>query len=224
MKELSIFIDESGDFGEIKEKPAYYLVTLVFHDQKYDIENHVKKLKESTRDSGFDFEYIHTGPVIRREGIFALLSIDDRRKLIYKMLNFTVGCTITHETVVVNRKEANDKSELSRKLATEITKVITRHITLFEEYEKVIVYYDNGQIELGSILNAVFSIHLANVEFRKVEPQKYRLLQVADFICSLELLRIKWKENRLSNSEQKFFYKTQELKKVFLKAIDKKRL
>ncbi len=24
MKELSVFIDESGDFGEITERPAYY--------------------------------------------------------------------------------------------------------------------------------------------------------------------------------------------------------
>jgi len=179
MKELSVFIDESGDFGE---------------------------------------------PVIRREGIFATLSVDDRRKLIYKMLNFTVGCAILHETVVVNRKEADNKLELSGKLATEISKVLTRHTTFFDEYEKIIVYYDNGQIELGSILNAVFSSYFTNVEFRKAEPQRYRLLQVADFICSLELLRVKWKENRLSNSEQKFFYKPQELKKVFLKAIDKKRL
>ena len=29
MKELSVFIDESGDFGEITERPAYYLVTLL---------------------------------------------------------------------------------------------------------------------------------------------------------------------------------------------------
>ena len=32
MKALSIFIDESGDFGEIKERPAYYLVTMIFSD------------------------------------------------------------------------------------------------------------------------------------------------------------------------------------------------
>ncbi len=224
MKELSVFIDESGDFGEVKEKPTYYLVTLVFHDRKYDITNQVKKLEESTKNAGFDFEYIHTGPVIRREGIFASLSIDDRRKLIYKMLNFTMGCVIAYETVVVNRKEANSKLELSKKLATRITKVIISNFEFFKKYKKVIVYYDNGQIELGSILNEVFSVHFANVEFRKVEPQKYRLLQVADFICSLELLRIKWTENRLSNSEKKFFYKPQELKKVFLKAIEKKRM
>lgn len=98
MRELSIFIDESGDFGTTNEQSAYYLVTLVFHDLKYD---------------------------------------------------------------------------------------------------KNIVYYDNGQIELSSILNTVFSFHFTNVEFRKAEPQKYRLLQVADFICSLELIRIKWQEKRI---------------------------
>lgn len=41
MKELSIFIDESGDFGEVKERPAYYLVTFVFHDQKEDIRQQI---------------------------------------------------------------------------------------------------------------------------------------------------------------------------------------
>ena len=30
MKELGVFIDESGDFGEITERPAYYLVTLLY--------------------------------------------------------------------------------------------------------------------------------------------------------------------------------------------------
>ncbi|MDE6232829.1 MAG: hypothetical protein K2M60_05720 [Lachnospiraceae bacterium] len=64
MKELSVFIDESGDFGEIKERPAYYLVTFVFHNQDNGIEELVSKLEESVRGSGFDVEYIHTGPVI----------------------------------------------------------------------------------------------------------------------------------------------------------------
>lgn len=36
---------------------------------------------------------------------------------------------------------------------------------------------------------------ISNVEFRKAEPQKYRLLQVAAFICSMELLKIKKNEN-----------------------------
>ena len=69
-----------------------------------------------------------------------------------------------------------------------------------------------------------FLVLFGNVEFRKAEPQKYRLLQVADFVCSMELLSIKRDEKRLSKSEEKFFYKPRELKKVFLKSIEKKRL
>ena len=224
MKELSVFIDESGDFGEITERPAYYLVTLLFHDQKNDITSNVKRLEDSTKNSGFDFEYIHTGPVIRREEVFSGLSIDERRKLLFKMLNFIISSPITYEVAVVNRKEAPDKISLSGRLGREISNVIEKHKAFFDSFDKIIVYYDNGQIELGAILNTVFSIHFSNVEFRKAEPQKYRLLQVADFICSMELLRIKKNENRLSKSEQQFFYKPQELKKTFFKAVDKKRL
>ena len=224
MKELSIFIDESGDFGEITERPAYYLVTLLFHDQKNEIASNVKRLEDSTMNSGFDFEYIHTGPVIRREDVFSGLSIDERRKLLFKMLNFIVSSPIAYEMAVVNRKEAPDKISLSGRLGREISNVIVIHKAFFDGFDKIIVYYDNGQIELGAILNTVFSIHFSNVEFRKAEPQKYRLLQAADFICSMELLKIKKNENRLSKSEKQFFYKPQELKKTFFKAIDKKQL
>lgn len=224
MKELSIFIDESGDFGEIKERPAYYLVTFVFHDQNNNIDQQVSKLEESVRMSGFDVEYIHTGPLIRREEVFAKYSIDERRKLMYKMLNFVNGCPISYMTVAVDRKEATDKIALSGKLAKVINTAFNMHSEFFVNFDRVIVYYDNGQVELSAILNAVFSIFFSNVEFRKAEPQRYRLLQAADFICSLELLRIKRDEKRLSKSEERFFYKPQELKKTFLKSIDKKKV
>lgn len=204
--------------------PAYYLVTLLFHDQKNEITANVKKLEDSTKNSGFDFEYIHTGPVIRREDVFAGLSIDERRKLLFKMLNFIVSSPVTYEVAVVNRKEASDKITLSGRLGREISNIIQKHKAFLDRFDKIIVYYDNGQIELGAILNTVFSIHFTNVEFRKAEPQKYRLLQAADFICSMELLRIKKAENRLSKSEKQFFYKPQELKKPFFRTVDKKRL
>jgi hypothetical protein len=137
---------------------------------------------------------------------------------------FVNACPIAYLTVSVNRKEAPDKISLSGKLAKSINKEIFEHMEFFLDFDKVIVYYDNGQVELSAILNAVFSLHFSNVEFRKAEPQKYRLLQASDFICSMELLRIKREEKRLSKSEERFFYKPQELKKTFLKSIDKKKL
>ena len=55
MKELSVFIDESGDFGEIIEHPAYYLVTLLFHNQKNNIMSNVKKLEETVKSNWEQF-------------------------------------------------------------------------------------------------------------------------------------------------------------------------
>lgn len=224
MRELSIFIDESGDFGECCTRPAYYLVTFVFHDQAQNITFSIQHLEESVRNAGFQLDYIHTGPVIRREEIFESYTIDERRKLIYKMLNFVMATPITHLTVCIDRKQAQDKVMLSGRLARAIGIAMREHIDYFNSFDRILVYYDNGQNELSSILNAVFSLLFSNVEFRKAEPQKYRLLQAADFICTIELLKIKQNEHRLSKSEEKFFYKPQELKKTFIKSVEKKHI
>lgn len=81
------------------------------------------------------------------------------------MLNFITSSPITYEVAVVNRKEAPDKISLSGRLGREISNVIEKNKTFFDGFDKIIVYYDNGQIELGAILNTVFSIHFSNVEF-----------------------------------------------------------
>lgn len=224
MKELSIFIDESGDFGDVTHIPSHYLVTLVFHEQSEDISSDVCKLENSVTSSGFNIEYIHTGPLIRREDVFHNYTVNERRQLLYKMLNFITSLPIMCETIIVNRKEAPDKISLSGNISRSITRLLQAYDSYFREFDKLIIYYDNGQRDLGAILSAVFSAHYSNVEFRKAAPQRYRLLQVADFICSMELLRIKRNENRLSNSEKMFFYRPQELKKTFLKAIDRKNI
>ena len=127
-------------------------------------------------------------------------------------------------TVVVDKRETPDKVTLSGRLAKEIQELLDSHMEYFLSFDKVIVYYDYGQIELGTVLNAVLSTFFKSVEFRKAEPQKYRLLQAADFICSMELLKLKCEKNSLSKSEEKFFYKPQELKKTFIKTVEKKRL
>ena len=37
MKELSIFVDESGDFGFNDNNPSYYIATFIFHNQFIDL-------------------------------------------------------------------------------------------------------------------------------------------------------------------------------------------
>lgn len=133
-------------------------MTFVFHDQDKSIDQKVAKLEESVRMTGFDVEYIHTGLVIRREEIFVGYSIDERRKLLYKMLNFVNTCPISYLTVVIDRKEAVDRVFLSGRLAKAINTAMSAYKDFFAGFDKITVYYDNGQSEHGAILNSVFSI------------------------------------------------------------------
>lgn len=140
------------------------------------------------------------------------------------MLNFVNSCPISYFTIAVERKRNESKIMLSSKISKAIAQFICKYQNLFYGFDKIIIYYDNGQAELSAILSTVFSIYFSNVEFRRAEPQKYQLLQATDFICTMELLKIKRQEKRLSRSEEQFFYKPNELKKAFLKALEKKKL
>ena len=72
--------------------------------------------------------------------------------------------------------------------------------TYFNSFDKIIIYYDNGQNLITKTINASFAISGLNYEFKKeVQPGSYRLFQVADLICTLELLRIKTERGQLSN-------------------------
>lgn len=224
MKILSVFVDESGDFGKVDNTSPYYLVSMIFHNQDINILPEIEKLITSLKHLNINQKFIHTGPIIRRENDYLYLSLDQRRSLVYKMRMFYLHAPIQHHTIIVNKKHADDKFQLNSLLTKEIKKMIDKNLEYFQSFDKIIVYYDNGQQELNMLLNTVLSITLTNVEFRRAQQNDYILLQLADYICTFELLNIKFNEKRLSKSENKFFYKSQELKKSFLKPLNNKRL
>ena len=113
MGELSIFIYESGDFGETRDVRDYYLVTFVFHDQSRDISHEISKLEETVRLLNNGIEYIHTGPIIRKEDVFRIHSLDTRRRMIYTIFNFAMKCPVCYYTIAIKRKEASDRVQLS---------------------------------------------------------------------------------------------------------------
>ena len=67
MKELSIFVDESGDFGEYAKHSPYYIVSMVFHEQDKDINKQIEHLENRLSNLEYNIHAIHTEPLIRGE-------------------------------------------------------------------------------------------------------------------------------------------------------------
>lgn len=218
MSELSIFIDESGDFGEYDYHSPYYIITMVFHDQKNNIQEELNHLETSLTDLGYSHHCVHAGPIIRNEEEYRKTSLEIRKKILMRMLNFTRKVNINCESFVVD-KNIQDNVELAGRLSKEISNFIRENYNEFLKYDVVKVYYDNGQVEVTKILSSVLNALLSNVEFRKVIPADYRLFQVADLVCTLKLTELKMLDKTLSKSEKLLFNNERTLKKNYLKPI-----
>ena len=223
MKELSIFVDESGDFGEYAQHAPYYIITMVFHDQSNDISPNINILNNALRQIGYgDEQAVHTEPLIRREPPYQYFQPNERRAIFSKLYYFTLNCDIKYKSFVFKKAEYENSFKLEARMARELSLFIRENLSFFQSFEKVILYYDNGQHELNRILNTVLATQLADYDVRKVIPNEYRLFQVADLICTLELLKTKMEHGKLSNSEERIFHSKRDLKKDFLKGIQKK--
>lgn len=96
MSELSVFIDESGDFGSYEHHAPYYIITLVFHDQSSDISEQIKHLRRHLVEQGFAENHaIHSAPLIRRERDYSGMDLTARRKLFRSLFTF-MACATSH--------------------------------------------------------------------------------------------------------------------------------
>ncbi|MCQ2050340.1 MAG: DUF3800 domain-containing protein [Candidatus Saccharibacteria bacterium] len=221
---LSIFVDESGDFGPYDSKSPYYIVTLIIHDQSKDISKQVQILNDKVQSFGFDNDFvIHTAPLIRREEVFANESPNKRRSLFISLFFFVMKSPISYKTFVFEKRQGETTLALEGRMAREMSLFIRQNLALFQKFEDVVLYYDNGQHELNRILNYILSTELSSYTLRKVLPKDYKLFQVADLICTLQLLSLKCESGELSKSEQLIFHSKRELRKTFLGPIQKKR-
>ena len=222
MKELSVFIDESGDFGEYSSHSPYYIITMIFHDQGNSIQNAVQQLDNTFRNMGLENHCVHVGPLIRREEDYQYMDIKERQRILNKMIAFIRNADIQYKSFFIEKKHIEDRVEATGKLAKIIGGFIRENYEEFTSFDVVKVYYDNGQVEVNKILSSVLNALLHNVEFRKVLPSEYKLFQVADLCCTFELIRLKLENAELSNSEKRFFGNSRDLKKNYLKPLARK--
>ena len=87
-KILSVFIDESGDFGPYEVHAPYYLVSMILHNQDINITENIKIFDTHLANLGYHHHAIHTGPLIRRESVYSHYLIEERKRLFNALFHF----------------------------------------------------------------------------------------------------------------------------------------
>ncbi|MDR0848723.1 MAG: DUF3800 domain-containing protein [Propionibacteriaceae bacterium] len=218
MSELSIFIDESGDFGD--SGSGYYVVVFVFHDQRHGIDSHLARLSQSLADIGLPGNHaVHTGAAIRGEAEYRGLPIETRKAAFTRLFAFARSAGVTYKAFTFRKREHKGRLKLKGSISRSLALFLRENAEFFLSFDKVIAYYDNGQAEITDIMNTLFNAFFFDVEFRRVAPSQYRLFQVADLFCTLELLRAKADDGSLSRADMFFFTSPRTLKKDYLNKV-----
>ena len=222
-KLLSIFIDESGDFGKYDKRAPYYLVTMLFHDQSESIKEEPSRLDGHLSVRGFQDHCLHTAPLIRREPPYQYWTIDERKQLLNSFMNFAAKIPFTYAVFTVEKEERMNEFRLIGALSKEIKDFLDDHAEFLGGFDRLVVYYDSGQKQLTGILASL--LHDASVDFRrKIKPANYRLFQIADLITTFELINLKRERGENSASERDFFGSMHDFYKNYFKRLSKRRL
>lgn len=224
-KVLSIFVDESGDFGPYQAHSPNYYVAFVFHEQSVDISEYISTLNFQLENIGYPNHTVHTGPIIRKELVYKNDLMENRRRIFNALFHFVRKAPIHYSCAKIDKSQCED-SEIAyiSRLSKVVSEELKRHYDYLDSFDQLNVYYDYGQPDLTTILTSVFNALFQNVQMRKVKPADYKLFQAADLICTMELTNDKAERNALSKSELEFFHSARDFKKNLYKQLRKKML
>ena len=220
MKTLNIFIDESGDFGINNNASNLYVVSFVYPSSLNNIEPFLNALKKRLNKLKFT-KMIHTADLIRHKGDYKDLSIDQRRKIFTAIYQFSRKSPIKLKSIIVNKKYTDTYKLLKKQLTMELNESISNNLKYLQKFDKITIYYDNGQSQLTSILEDVFKNF--NISFiSDFDKIKEKLFQVADMLTFMDKYYYKFKHKLYISKNEKIFFENMEMRKL-LKGLKSKR-
>lgn len=224
MSELSIFVDESGDLGGISD---YYLVTLVFHDQNDTILDRIDRYERALSRSSLPNTPFHAGPLLNGNGDYRDLPKEQRRHMLSAFRAFIQHLPIRYFCLQYRMSEfTGNQNSLAERMRRDLTVELFDHLEFFQRYDTVKIYYDNGQPIVTEVIHSALEYVLARdvIVYREATPRAYRLFQVADYICTIELTAIKFDSKEETKTDRLFFGTRRTFKKGFLSYLRNKRM
>lgn len=222
-KELSIFVDESGDRGG---KSRYYLLTLVFHDQADDIMGEIAEYERRLAIEDLVDIPFHSEPLMNGHKGYENLSVSQRKRLLVHFSALVRRLPISYATFIYRRSEFEDPAKLSARMKRDVSNLLFDRLEFFQGFSEVKVYYDNGQDIVKRALDQSVGFVLSKgvVDPRKTTMADYRLEQTADYLCTIELAAVKYAAKEDGGTYNKFFGGVGSFKKNWLKQARRKRI
>lgn len=213
---LNCFVDEMGNADM---SAGLYLVTLVFHDHNQTLDSPIAAYKERISLGGFPDIPFHMVDLLHGKEEYALFTPAIRKPLLYAFATFVRTLPISYVTFAFDAKHVKNQVELEAAIRREVSGFLFERLNVFQQYDEVAVYYDGGSPVVGRSVRAAFDFSLARnvTNYRFPVYAERRLMQAADYLNSIELAAIRYKQGAQSKTYERFLGDASKFKRNLLK-------
>lgn len=221
-RRLNLHIDEAGN-QDLAE--GIYLVSVVLHDHARDVEVPIRAYEERLRLAGLPDIPFHGKDLLHGHGAYEDVATGDRKRLLTQFARLARSLPIEFFTLRYNERETHDRRELEARIRRDLASLIFDHLAYFQQFDTVSVYYDNGQQALSVALHAALEFVLADdvAVFPDADHTTRRLLQLADYICTIERVSLSFDAGEQSRTQERFFGSRRNFMQSYMKQLNKRR-
>lgn len=133
---------------------------------------------------------------------------------------------VKYETFAYRKSEYPDEASITPRLKRDIVNLFFENLGYFQAFDKVKIYYDDGQSVVTKALHDAteYALSAEAVVYRHGSPKDYRPSQATDLVCTLELTALKFEAGEQTRTDERFFGPKGTFKKNWLKKIRRKPL
>ena len=191
---LNLHVDEAGN-QDLSE--GLYLVAVVLHEHAIDVEEPIRVYEERLRQAGLDDIPFHGKDLLHGNESYKSISTGDRKR------------------------ETPTRKDLEARIRRDLAALIFDHLVYFQQFDSISVYYDDGQKALSIALHDALDFVLAKnvADFREADHSARRLLQMADYICTIERVNIAFANGTQTKTQERFFGSHRNFMQSYMKQL-----
>ena len=182
----------------------------------------INKLNDRLDRLGYT-NMIHMADLIMKRGDYSKFSITKRKNIFKSIYHFSRKIKVKYKTIIIDKRYTDNGRILRQKLSLEINNMVKEHEKYFRKFNKIVMYYDNGQEVLGTIIDSIF-LRYDNFEHKvDFDHKEKRLFQVSDMLTYIDKFDYKYKNKMHFTKSEKYFFTDDEIRKI-VRELNKKRL
>ena len=219
---LNLHIDEAGN-QDLSE--GLYLVAVVLHEHAVDVKTPIQAYEDRLRLADLVDVPFHGKDLLHGNESYKTISVGDRKRLLTQFARLVRSLPVKYFILRYDKWETHDRKELEARIRRDLASLIFEHLAYFQQFASISVYYDDGQKVLSVALHDALEFVLANnvADFRVADHSARRLLQMADYACTIERASIAYDSGKQTKTHERFFGNRRNFMQSYMKQLVRKR-